>query len=609
MEETADYCFFIMNAGFKNQRELVAFKKRMRKVAYAYVKKLKRDKHVLGIAFNGSIVHGRVRPTSDIDIQCFYEYDFFSSHIQGKKEFYDIKDKSGFLVQISNCPIGKLDTNIFSELLRNSPDSWPTYKNRYLMLFPVYDPTGRIAVLKKGMSKVYEEELAFLLPEYLNRVALLCANLKKFNSVSQTTLKEYRKDELAVEAIKLSIYSTYIANRKIPSYNNPRIELDLFSLKKRPFSFSVLAGKSQDNYHSLAIKISDETIKMFVPLAENLCKKMGMAPPILPIDKNTRKLEDEYSIIGHYADYAKEALFQAYEANLGLFDRRILLKKKCLNEYYQFFGRDKIYEALSINTLKKGINKLVPLLNNSDNKNNIDKEKIKTELADVLYKKAQLPFIKMEERIKSAEEAIRIRFRIKNFKIDEDWLRKEIEKNELLIYEEESKGKSARAIKKYITCLKNYLKKTHKESAEYTKKSHFIQIKNVVFLKENKSVSSLFKTGEQMSIRIDYNSIKEIKNPVFGIAFYSEDGIHISGPNTKFSGFRIRSAKGRGSIFYRIKKIPFVKGRYFITVAVHPYNSFEPYDVHVKEYSFRVVDSPAGFGLIHLDSEWSILKY
>jgi len=589
---------------FSNRKEMLSFKKRMQQVANRYVKKLKKENCVVSIAFSGSIVHGRISPNSDIDIICFYEPDFFKNYIEGKKEFYDIRDKSGLLVQINNVSIGRPEKNIFSELFRKSPEEWPIYKNHHLMLLPVYDPEERIAALKKEMSKIYDEEIAYLLPEYLKRVALSSATLRKFNSVSQKRFDDFRQDVLAGECIKFSIYSAYIANKRVPPYENPLFELDLFSLKKKPSSFSMLAEKSPMDYPSLALQVSDETLKMFMPVAKRFCRKVGIA---LPTEKDSLKL-DSYSI----SHYAEEALFRAYEADLGIFKRRIFLKKKCLNEYYLFASRKNIYDKISRSKdekeIAKELNNLIAILNSGLKNNFDDKNVIKKELSDVFYKKAGLSFLNIKEKIKEEEEARKIRGRITDFKIDEDWLRKEIEKNELLQYEEEIKGASPKVIakiKKYISTLKNDLRNMHEES-KCAKKSGVIDIKNVVFLKEDNTSSSAFKTGEQMTIRIDYDAYKEVKNPVFGIAFYSEDGTHLSGPNTMFSGFRIRTINGRGSIFYRIKKIPFLEGKYFITVAVHPYNSFNPYDVHVKEYSFKVVESPAEFGLLHLDSEWSI---
>ncbi|MEM3872774.1 MAG: Wzt carbohydrate-binding domain-containing protein, partial [Nitrososphaeria archaeon] len=155
--------------------------------------------------------------------------------------------------------------------------------------------------------------------------------------------------------------------------------------------------------------------------------------------------------------------------------------------------------------------------------------------------------------------------------------------------------------------LKEDLRKNKNREA-LTKKLGIIKIRNVKFLNKKMYPSHIFRSEDQMIIKIDYHALRKVENPVFGIAFYSEDGVHIAGPNTRFSGLKIKYVKGKGSVFFKINKLPLLEEKYFVTVAVHPYKSFEPYDVHIKRYSFKVVDSPPEPGFLHLDSEWIISK-
>lgn len=146
---------------------------------------------------------------------------------------------------------------------------------------------------------------------------------------------------------------------------------------------------------------------------------------------------------------------------------------------------------------------------------------------------------------------------------------------------------------------------------KFTKKKRAdsnIEIVNVRFLNSNKKEVRVFKTGEKFIIEIEYNAKSEVKYPVFGVGIYRDDGIHITGPNTKFHNFKINSIKGKGKVYYQIDELPFLEGKYLVTIAIHPYNSFFPYDLHDRIYSFEVKQPKEikDYGIIHVNAKWKI---
>ncbi|MEM3585231.1 MAG: Wzt carbohydrate-binding domain-containing protein [Candidatus Woesearchaeota archaeon] len=392
----------------------------------------------------------------------------------------------------------------------------------------------------------------------------------------------------------------------MPPYQNPLFKFEISSLKNKPLSLCSLLEKGSKDYTGIALKIADETLGMFIPIAQDLCRKVGVK---LYNNEDYLKI-DAYAI----SQYVKEEFLHAIEADLGILKRRELLKKKCLYDYYAFALRKNIYDEMARTKdqakIEKKIEELIKILR-IGLKNNFDnKDILKGELADVLNKKAALPFLNIRERIKAEEEAREIRNTIKNYNTDPNLIRKKIEEYELLMRELKLKTNdklTITKIKNYIRILKEDLRKNKNREA-LTKKLGIIKIRNVKFLNKKMYPSHIFRSEDQMIIKIDYHALRKVENPVFGIAFYSEDGVHIAGPNTRFSGLKIKYVKGKGSVFFKINKLPLLEEKYFVTVAVHPYKSFEPYDVHIKRYSFKVVDSPPEPGFLHLDSEWIISK-
>jgi len=120
--------------------------------------------------------------------------------------------------------------------------------------------------------------------------------------------------------------------------------------------------------------------------------------------------------------------------------------------------------------------------------------------------------------------------------------------------------------------------------------------------------SQIFSTGQPFIIEITYNAKKEIKKPVFGIAIYRDDGILIYGPNTKFHKFPIEKILGKGKIIFKIKELPLLQGKYFITVAIHTAEDFLPFDISDRIINFKVESKKKEYGIIHINADWEHKK-
>lgn len=133
------------------------------------------------------------------------------------------------------------------------------------------------------------------------------------------------------------------------------------------------------------------------------------------------------------------------------------------------------------------------------------------------------------------------------------------------------------------------------------------EISSVEFFNDQNTKCEVFKTGDFMKVRINYIAHKRIKMPVFGIAFYREEGIHINGPNTKTSDYNIEHIEGKGFIEYIINSIPFLPGTYFFTAAIYDFSCLHAYDHWERCFRFNVVESDKikeRYGVVYIPSEW-----
>lgn len=136
-----------------------------------------------------------------------------------------------------------------------------------------------------------------------------------------------------------------------------------------------------------------------------------------------------------------------------------------------------------------------------------------------------------------------------------------------------------------------------------------VEITGVSFLDKDGEETPFVRTNEPFTIRIAYFARSKVKKPVFGIAIYSDIGVHITGPNTKKQDFLIEYVDGKGVIEYHIDAMPLLPGTYLFTAAVYDDSLMQAYDHWEQHWKFHVIESEGmaeRFGLITIASQWKL---
>jgi homopolymeric O-antigen transport system ATP-binding protein len=134
-----------------------------------------------------------------------------------------------------------------------------------------------------------------------------------------------------------------------------------------------------------------------------------------------------------------------------------------------------------------------------------------------------------------------------------------------------------------------------------------IEITDVSFLDKDGKEAEFIKTGDSFRVRIAYNAKSKIKNPVFGIAVYTDSGVHITGPNTQKEENLIPFVKGKGVVEYETDRLPLLPGTYLFSAAVYDQNLMEAFDHWEQHWRFHVIESETvadRFGLVSLPARW-----
>lgn len=133
-----------------------------------------------------------------------------------------------------------------------------------------------------------------------------------------------------------------------------------------------------------------------------------------------------------------------------------------------------------------------------------------------------------------------------------------------------------------------------------------VEIVKVAFLDSAGEAQQVFRTGEPMTIAMQYEAHQPIHDPEFGIAIYRDDGVHIAGPNNRAGQVFLDTIDGKGTVDYQIDRLPLLPGSYTVTVAIHDGALPQVYDYHAQAYKFRVEADAQGEtqGVVSLPATW-----
>lgn len=135
--------------------------------------------------------------------------------------------------------------------------------------------------------------------------------------------------------------------------------------------------------------------------------------------------------------------------------------------------------------------------------------------------------------------------------------------------------------------------------------NNFIQIDKVKLRNSLNELTSVFYAGEPVIVDIFYRQNKMVGNFVVGIALYSEEGIHVAGPNSSKNSIYYVPEKS-GLVTIEIDTEPLINKNYLLTVALYDEHCLTPYDHWEKCKSFKVINENAtAYGLVNLKVKWT----
>jgi ABC-type polysaccharide/polyol phosphate transport system ATPase subunit len=132
------------------------------------------------------------------------------------------------------------------------------------------------------------------------------------------------------------------------------------------------------------------------------------------------------------------------------------------------------------------------------------------------------------------------------------------------------------------------------------------EIVDVRLLNQEGRDSLALTTGQPATIVIRYRAHTCIQDPVFGVAVYRDDGLHIGGSNTFLADLAIPEIEGEGEMRYKIDRLSLLEGTFYLSVALHDADQTHTYDYHELFYRFRVHlgDIKERYGTVYIPGRW-----
>lgn len=161
------------------------------------------------------------------------------------------------------------------------------------------------------------------------------------------------------------------------------------------------------------------------------------------------------------------------------------------------------------------------------------------------------------------------------------------------------------AHKKEMEALEKDFRESRKDGPAGTRE---IEIREVIFLDENRKPTGVFQTYSKMTARIVFHAKNKISKPIFGVAIHHVNGAHICGPNTTACKEVLREVEGDGAIEFAVDSLVLLPGTYLFTVGIFDRVSHYPFDYRDKAFKFSVDFGGAEGhrGLVAMDYAWDL---
>jgi ABC-2 type transport system ATP-binding protein len=130
-----------------------------------------------------------------------------------------------------------------------------------------------------------------------------------------------------------------------------------------------------------------------------------------------------------------------------------------------------------------------------------------------------------------------------------------------------------------------------------------IEIVSSALFSSDGSESGIFGPGDELTVQMDLKAIRPVDDPVISFAIHDDENRMVYGTNTDWRNARIHRFEGKYRVQFLLRSLPFLRGRYYVTLGVHSRDAKVVYHLQEQRYSFEVLRGEEDPGLVHIPVE------
>jgi ABC-2 type transport system ATP-binding protein len=115
-----------------------------------------------------------------------------------------------------------------------------------------------------------------------------------------------------------------------------------------------------------------------------------------------------------------------------------------------------------------------------------------------------------------------------------------------------------------------------------------VEVLGVDLVRKDGSSAEVVHPGEDLIVQVDLRANSKVDRPVVSLALHDQDNMLTFETNTDWQGVYLKNFEGKRRIRFRMKSIPLVRGRYWVTIGVHSRGAGTVYHVVKQRHSFEV---------------------
>ena len=129
------------------------------------------------------------------------------------------------------------------------------------------------------------------------------------------------------------------------------------------------------------------------------------------------------------------------------------------------------------------------------------------------------------------------------------------------------------------------------------------QFTDIRMLNDAGEVQKTFRTGESITLDLNYHINEKITDGVFGFGIFRSDGLWCYGTNTRIDRFDNFDIDKDGHYTVKLENIMLIPGEYWVDITIE-WGEGNPVDYYKEAMRFEVVSNVSDVGVLRMPHNW-----